>query len=100
MPSLIKSVVCMACGHSMGHDPLPDKCEKCGSDWLEAQYDYEQAAQLWKAGLTGRVSSLWRYDELLPLSYSSSVVTLGEGWTPLLPTAALGTELEHTPPVY
>lgn len=95
MPSLIKSVVCMECGHSMAFDPLPEKCEKCGSGWMEARYDYEQAASLWKTPFSDRVTSMWRYEELLPQAFSASSVTLGEGWTPLLPSASLGRELEH-----
>jgi threonine synthase len=99
MPSLIEAVVCMDCAHNMAFDPLPEKCEKCGSGWLEARYAVEQAAPLWKAGFSDRVTSLWRYEELLPMAYTASSVTLGEGWTPLLPAAALGRELEH-PHIY
>jgi threonine synthase len=95
MPSLIKSVVCMDCGHSMAFDPLPEKCEKCGSVWMEARYDYEQAEPVWKAAFADRATSMWRYEELLPLAFSASLVTLGEGWTPLLSAASLGRELEH-----
>jgi threonine synthase len=78
----------------MAFDPAAEM-RKCGSIWLEARYDYEQAAPIWKAGLSDRVTSLWRYEELLPMTYSAAVVTLGEGWTPLLPAAALGRDLEH-----
>jgi threonine synthase len=79
----------------MAFDPLPEKCAACGSVWLEPQYDYAQAASLWKNGLLDRATTLWRYEELLPLSYSASAVTLGEGWTPLLRAEALGRDLEH-----
>ncbi len=40
-----------------------------------------------------RSSSLWRYRELLPLPQMVEPVTLGEGTTPLLPCAKLGSEL-------
>jgi threonine synthase len=43
--------------------------------------------------LTGRVNSLWRYRELLPLPADEEPVTLGEGMTPLLPCPRLGREL-------
>ena len=85
MPSLIKAIVCMDCGHSMAFDPLPEKCEKCGSAWMEARYDYEQAGPLWKNALADRATSMWRYEELLPLAFTASSVTLGEGWTPPKP---------------
>lgn len=45
------------------------------------------------ADLVGRVNSLWRYRELLPLPAAAEPVTLGEGMTPLLPCPRLGKEL-------
>jgi len=45
------------------------------------------------ADLPGRVNSLWRYRELLPLPEKSDPVTLGEGMTPLIPCPRLGKEL-------
>ena len=82
MPSLIQSVVCMDCSHVQAtHEPLPDKCEKCGSDWLEARYDYAKAAEQWKTGLADRPASIWRYEELLPVNTKGNIVSLGEGGT-------------------
>lgn len=96
MPSLLQSIVCVDCGHTQSAiDPLPTTCEACQSQWLEAHYDYQQAAALWKTGLVERPVSLWRYEELLPVSLSDTVVSMGEGWTPLLKAEALGRELEH-----
>ena len=43
--------------------------------------------------LVGRVPSLWRYRELLPLRAAEEPVTLGEGMSPLLPCPRLGREL-------
>ncbi len=95
MPSLITSVVCMDCGHTMPADPLPDACDACGSDWLDARYDYEQAAAAWRAGLAERLPSLWRYRELLPVTDEEAILSLGEGGTPLLRARRLGDELDH-----
>ena len=95
MPSLLNSVVCLDCGHSMAGDPLPVTCGRCGSEWIEARYDYAQAATLWKDGLADRMPSLWRYEELLPVK-TTRLVTMGEGWTPLLWAEALGGELGHS----
>ncbi|HEY3592494.1 MAG TPA: threonine synthase, partial [Polyangiaceae bacterium] len=36
------------------------------------------------------MKSLWRYREVLPVKNESDIVTLGEGWTPLLPAPRLG----------
>jgi threonine synthase len=38
---------------------------------------------------------MWRYDELLPLVEPDAVVTMGEGWSPLLRAKNLGRELDH-----
>jgi threonine synthase len=43
--------------------------------------------------LVGRVASLWRYRELLPVRNPDNIVTLGEGMTPLFPLKRLGATL-------
>jgi threonine synthase len=43
--------------------------------------------------LAARERSLWRYAELLPLLRRANVVSLGEGWSPLIPLSRLGAEL-------
>ncbi|MBN1565259.1 MAG: pyridoxal-phosphate dependent enzyme [Anaerolineae bacterium] len=96
MPSLIQSVVCIDCGHV--HEtvsPLPTKCESCGSLWLEARYDYAKTVEIWQAGLSERTTSIWRYEELLPVSTDKPIVSMGEGWSPMLKAEALGAEMEH-----
>ncbi|MCH8276519.1 MAG: pyridoxal-phosphate dependent enzyme, partial [Bacteroidetes bacterium] len=40
-----------------------------------------------------RVSSMWRYRELMPVEDEASIVTLGEGMTPLLKCERLGHHL-------
>jgi threonine synthase len=45
------------------------------------------------AVIATRPPSLWRYRELLPLPFDAEPVTLGEGFTPLLPCARLGKAL-------
>ena len=58
---------------------------------LLARYDLEKArAALPREALSGRVASLWRYAELLPIRDPANQVTLGEGWTPLLSAGRLG----------
>jgi threonine synthase len=61
---------------------------------LLVRYDIKRAAQaLTKVCLKKRVSSLWRYREVLPVVNDESIVTLGEGWTPLLHAKRLGAQL-------
>lgn len=56
----------------------------CGGTLL-VDYDLEHVARtLTKEALQTRYPSMWRYKELLPVSNPDCIVTLGEGWTPLL----------------
>jgi threonine synthase len=67
-------------------------CPACGMPLL-ARYDLNAAKSWSKDSLTGRVASMWRYAELMPLFPGESPVTLGEGFTPLLPAKRLGAEI-------
>ena len=65
----------------------------CGAP-LFARYDLEAAAREMRPGhLALREPTLWRYREVLPLEDSSARVTLGEGFTPLLPVPNLAQKL-------
>jgi threonine synthase len=43
--------------------------------------------------LKGRRADLWRYAEVLPVEREENIVSLGEGWTPLLAAERLGSSL-------
>lgn len=77
----LAGVRCFAC--ELEHDPraLLTVCRACGMP-LRVDYDLSRA-QLRLPGLCGRVSSLWRYREVLPLEEGDEI-SLGEGFTPLL----------------
>jgi threonine synthase len=65
----------------------------CGAPLL-ARYDLAAAGAWTSPGqVAARPPSLWRYHELLPVGSAASVVTFGEGMTPLLPLQRLGAEL-------
>ncbi|MFC1976146.1 pyridoxal-phosphate dependent enzyme [Chloroflexota bacterium] len=72
-----------------------DKCPACNGVWLDAQYDYEAVAEIWKNGLQGRVNSLWRYVELLPVVDTGQIITMGEGQTPLARATRTQERLAH-----
>lgn len=56
----------------------------CGRPLL-ARYDLESLKrEVQPEELAGRVSSMWRYHELLPVGKAEAVLSLGEGMTPLL----------------
>jgi threonine synthase len=60
---------------------------------LLVRYDLNKAARtLTKEGLINRITSLWRYREVLPVVNDESIVSLGEGWTPLLRARRLGVQ--------
>ena len=64
-------------------------CE-CGAP-LYARYDLQRAKHEMRPGhLALREPSMWRYHEVLPLGDPGARVTLGVGFTPLLPAARLG----------
>lgn len=56
--------------------------EACKST-LFAHYDLTQ--YLDKAILKNRPANMWRYHELLPVIHPKNIVTLGEGFTPIIP---------------
>ena len=75
---------CAACGLRHEAQRLQNLCKECGKPLL-VRYDLERAAQsLTKESLTGRRADLWRYREVLPVERDENIVSLGEGWTPLL----------------
>ncbi len=86
-------LVCTAC--SAAHDAtVPQNVSPCCSKPLYPAYDLAAAAQtLTKEALRGRVASLWRYREVMPVLSDANIVTLGEGFTPLLPATRLGAKV-------
>ena len=64
----------------------------CGAPLL-ARYDLPRARTWKKDSLRGRGADMWRYRELMPLFDGEAPLTLGEGWTPLLPARRLGARL-------
>lgn len=80
---------CGACGLSHEAQRLQNLCAQCGKPLL-VRYDLERAAQsLTKESLKGRRADLWRYLEVLPVESEENIVSLGEGWTPILPAPRL-----------
>jgi threonine synthase len=80
---------CGACGLHHEARRLHNLCGKCGKPLL-VRYDLGRAAQsLTKESLRGRRADLWRYREVLPVERDENIVSLGEGWTPLLPAREL-----------
>jgi threonine synthase len=74
---------CTRCGEHLAPDKAQNVCPKDGGI-LYARYDLAALKGKWRwEDLRGRVASLWRYAEVLP---DAQPVTLGEGFTPMLPS--------------
>jgi threonine synthase len=84
---------CGACGLKHEARRLQNLCTQCGKPLL-VRYDLERAARsLTKESLRTRAADLWRYREVLPVERDENIVSLGEGWTPLLRARRLGARL-------
>ena len=80
----ITHLECAACGLRHEAQRLHNLCRECGKPLL-VRYDLKQAASsLTTESLKGRRADLWRYREVLPVESDVNIVSLGEGWTPLL----------------
>lgn len=89
----ITHLECAACGLRHEAQRLLNLCRECGKPLL-VRYDLEQAGRsLKKESLPGRRPDLWRYREVLPVANEANIVSLGEGWTPLLSAERLGQKL-------
>jgi threonine synthase len=84
---------CAACGLRHEARRLHNLCAQCGKPLL-VRYDLKRAAaSLTKESLRDRGPDLWRYREILPVEHDENIVTLGEGFTPLVRASRLGAQL-------
>ena len=83
-------IKCLDCGHNAPYYPTSTTCPKCGSQWREAEYDYEMLGKTLPEKLKSRQQDLWRYRELLPVRNPNISLSLGEGYTPLIRAVNLG----------
>ena len=93
----VRHLECSSCKREYPARQLHNVCTECGKPLL-ARYDLRRIAKfMTRQVLFGRTSSLWRYREVLPVMKERNIVSLGEGWTPLVHATALGASLrmEH-----
>ena len=84
---------CGNCHAEYASQELHTLCPACGRPLL-ARYDLKRtAASLDPTSLAGRVNSMWRYEEVLPVSNPAHRISLGEGMTPLVRADRLGASL-------
>jgi threonine synthase len=90
--SYLRQLLCPRCDRRYVADEVQTVCA-CGSP-LYASYDLARAAAEWeRRSLAERPPTLWRYRELLPVRDPANIVSLGEGFTPLLRQDRLGAKL-------
>ncbi len=84
------------------------RCRECGTEYelqathvcemcfgpLDAVYDYAALKKrVTRQSIESGPKSIWRYRDLLPVEDTTPVVTLGEGFTPLVKADRLGQQL-------
>jgi threonine synthase len=90
--SYLESLECGKCASKYDADVVESTCS-CGSPLL-ARYDLVGVSEACNPGLiASREPNLWRYHELLPVRSSASIVTFGEGMTPLIDLPRMGDKL-------
>ncbi len=106
MRSAFNRTVCLECGHSEPADSSTGGlsqtvCSACGSGWIDARYDYDAVAPIWKAGLKDLEcqDTLWRYAQLLPVDPPPPAAQFNEGGTPLIRLTQYEQLYEH-PHIY
>ncbi|HUQ21068.1 MAG TPA: threonine synthase [Gemmatimonadaceae bacterium] len=81
---------CSACNARYEANELLNVCTKCGKPLL-VRYDLDNAARsMTRENLAGRRADMWRYREVMPVVNDGNIISLGEGWTPLLEAPRLG----------
>ena len=93
MFSYLDHLQCTQCGNTFPHTQL-SKISPCCGKVLFARYDLPRLArEVDRNAWIGRPSTMWQFNELMPVTSPDNVLTLGEGGTPLLETKTLAAKL-------
>ena len=88
--STFSHLECSKCGVKYSKTELHNLSPCCTLP-LFPQYDLEKAKSiLHKRDLKSRESNMWRYREIMPVEFKENIISLGEGWTPLVQANRLG----------
>jgi len=91
--SKIKQLKCAKCGKEYTNKDVPPN-DGCGGR-IDISFDLEGIKEIFtRQSVDQRKGGLWKYFELMPLRKRESIVTLGEGNTPLLRSSRLGEQLK------
>jgi threonine synthase len=90
---MVDYLECTRCGAQYGSEQLRGLSECCQRP-LYPRYDLASIKSAFKPDtLRTREPNLWRYAEVLPVKDARFRITLGEGYTPLLPAGRLADRL-------
>ena len=93
MRSFLTHLECTYCKTIFSTEKPHRTCNKC-SKVLYPRYDIENAKkEITPTKISTRTPTMWRYFEMLPIINPDNIVTLGEGFTPILPINNLGESL-------
>lgn len=91
--SYITHLECHSCGNRFDSEKIQTFCPDCKAP-LMVRYDLDSARKnLDRDEFRHRPRGMWRWRELLPVRKPENMINLGEGDTPLLHLANLGSEL-------
>jgi len=90
--NFLTGIRCPKCPATYPKGQLLNLCH-CGSPLL-VDYDVAAARLQWsRDSLAHRTPTMWRYREVLPVQQAGREISLGEGFTPVLPAPRLGRHL-------
>jgi threonine synthase len=89
IPNTLTHLECSLCNRKYEPGKVHNLCE-CGGPLL-VRYDLETLHHSWNRDqLRSGPNSMWRYAPVLPPTRQTSIISLGEGMTPLVRTRRLG----------
>lgn len=91
--SYVSHLHCPKCKETYSVEEQHQLC-KCGSPLLVAYKMDELKDKFNKESLSQRKTDLWRYHELLPVQNKDNVITLGEGFTPIVELKKTGKDMD------
>jgi threonine synthase len=87
--SFVTHLECSVCGKRHQAGVIQNLCD-CGGPLL-VRYDLDRVREEWpRDSVACSSSDMWRYAPVLPIDDERHVVSMGEGWTPLIRTRRLG----------
>jgi threonine synthase len=88
--SFVKGLECSQCGRLFPQSERATVCTDCQFPLLVRYHLDRIKRHIKKTTLLDRPTDMWRYVEVMPVDGDEDIVTLGEGYTPLLPLPRLG----------